>query len=61
MIGIGKNLQQRVIAEGVETQEQLAFLAMRQCAEGQGFLLSKPLLAADFARLLGTGTVELAG
>ena len=61
VIGIGKNLQQRVIAEGVETQEQLAFLAMRQCAEGQGFLLSKPLLAADFARLLGTGTVELAG
>lgn len=61
VIGMGKNLQQRVIAEGVETQEQLAFLQTRQCVEGQGFLFSKPLLAADFARLLVTAAIELPG
>ena len=59
VIGMGKNLQQRVIAEGVETQEQLAFLQTRQCAEGQGFLLGKPLLAAEFAHLLESGAIEL--
>ena len=56
MIGMGKNLKQRVIAEGMETQEQLAFLRTLQCAEGQGFLFSHPLPAEDFARLLVTGT-----
>jgi diguanylate cyclase (GGDEF)-like protein/PAS domain S-box-containing protein len=55
MIGMGKNLKQRVIAEGMETQEQLAFLRTLQCAEGQGFLFSHPLPAEDFARLLVTG------
>jgi hypothetical protein len=38
--GMGKNLKQRVIAEGIETQEQLAFLRSRRCAEGQGYLFS---------------------
>lgn len=59
VIAMGKNLQQRVIAEGVETLEQLAFLQTRQCAEAQGYLLSKPLLAEDFASLLVTGAIEL--
>jgi len=34
IIGMGKNLKQRVIAEGIETQEQLKFLQARHCAEG---------------------------
>jgi diguanylate cyclase (GGDEF)-like protein/PAS domain S-box-containing protein len=59
VIGMGKNLQQRVIAEGVETLEQLAFLKTRQCAEGQGYLFSKPLLAEDFSRLLVAGAIEI--
>ncbi len=58
MIGMGKNLNQRVIAEGVETQEQLAYLRTRQCAEVQGFLLSRPLAAEKFARMLAAGTVK---
>ena len=52
VIGMGKSLKQRVIAEGVETQTQLEFLQSRQCAEGQGFQFSVPLSADDFSRLL---------
>ncbi len=52
VIGMGRNLKQRVIAEGVETSAQLAFLRTHQCDEGQGFELSHPLSAHDFARLL---------
>lgn len=52
MIGMGKSLKQRVIAEGVETNMQLAFLQAHQCDEGQGFHFSHPVAAVDFARLL---------
>lgn len=55
VIGMGRNLQQRVIAEGVETSEQLTFLRAHQCDEGQGFLFSRPLSAEDFGRLLVAG------
>ena len=55
VIGMGKNLKQRVIAEGVETDQQLEYLLARQCDEGQGFLFSRPLVAEDFARLLLSG------
>jgi diguanylate cyclase (GGDEF)-like protein/PAS domain S-box-containing protein len=58
IIDMGKNLKQRVIAEGIETQEQLAFLRDHQCAEGQGYLFSKPLAAAPLARLLRLGIRE---
>ena len=57
VIGMGRNLNQRVIAEGVETREQLAFLRTRQCHEGQGFLFSHPLSAEDFAGFLAGGDV----
>ncbi len=56
VIGMGRNLRQRVIAEGVETPEQLAFLRTQECDEGQGFQFSHPLSAADFTLLLGNGT-----
>ena len=52
VIGMGRNLKQRVIAEGVETDAQLAFLRAQQCDQGQGFLFNHPLPAEDFARLL---------
>jgi EAL domain-containing protein (putative c-di-GMP-specific phosphodiesterase class I) len=58
IIDMGKNLKQRVIAEGVETQEQLAFLQAHHCAEGQGYLFSRPLAAAQFAHLLQMGLTE---
>ncbi len=37
VIAIGRSLQKRVVAEGVETREQLAFLQERNCPAGQGF------------------------
>jgi sensor c-di-GMP phosphodiesterase-like protein len=49
---MGKNLKQRVIAEGVETQEQLSFLLAQDCAQGQGFHFSHSLPAEDFGLLL---------
>lgn len=52
VIGMGRNLNQRVVAEGVETFEQLNFLKAHHCEEGQGYQFSHPLLADDFARLL---------
>lgn len=55
VIGMGRNLHQRVIAEGVETHEQLVFLQNRQCDEGQGFHFSRPVSAEDFASLLVRG------
>ncbi|MGD9730646.1 MAG: EAL domain-containing protein [Desulfamplus sp.] len=54
VIGMGRNLNLKVIAEGVETKEQLAFLKTHQCHEGQGFHFSHPLSADDFALLLDT-------
>jgi EAL domain-containing protein (putative c-di-GMP-specific phosphodiesterase class I) len=58
IIDMGKNLKQRVIAEGIETQEQRAFLQARHCAEGQGYLFSRPLAAVQFAHLLQMGIAE---
>ncbi|WP_291991876.1 EAL domain-containing protein [Candidatus Accumulibacter sp. ACC003] len=55
VIGMARNLKQRVIAEGIETPEQLAFLQTQRCDEGQGFQFSRPLCAEDFARLLLAG------
>src|SRR6202522_1418653 len=45
MISIGKSLNHRVIAEGVETHSQLDFLQRHGCGEGQGYYFSHPVLA----------------
>ena len=42
VISLGKSLSMRVLTEGIETKEHLAFLASEGCDEGQGFLLGKP-------------------
>jgi len=55
VISMGKSLKHRVIAEGVETPEQLAFLQAHGCDEGQGYYFSRPLVAQQFAKLLATG------
>jgi diguanylate cyclase (GGDEF)-like protein/PAS domain S-box-containing protein len=45
MINIGKSLNHRVIAEGVETRSQLDFLQHHGCGEGQGYYFSHPVVA----------------
>ena len=55
VISMGRSLERRVIAEGVETQEQLDFLQRECCSEGQGFYFSLPLPAEQFAELLASG------
>jgi len=52
IIGIGKRLNMKVIAEGVETELQAQFLREEQCDELQGYLFSKPVSAEAFAALL---------
>jgi EAL domain-containing protein (putative c-di-GMP-specific phosphodiesterase class I) len=55
IISMGRSLKLRVIAEGVETQEELAFLQTHQCDEAQGYYFSRPLPPHEFAKLLETG------
>jgi|GEM_PF-260916 len=55
IIAMGHNLRLKVIAEGVETREQLEFLRALGCDYGQGYLFSPPLSAEDMTRLLRAG------
>ncbi len=52
IISMGHSLRLKVIAEGVETEEQKKFLFERRCDEMQGFLLSKPLIASEVQAML---------
>jgi EAL domain-containing protein (putative c-di-GMP-specific phosphodiesterase class I) len=59
IISMGKSLKHIVVAEGIETREQRAYLQTQSCAEGQGYFFSRPLAAAQFAHLLQMGIPEL--
>jgi diguanylate cyclase (GGDEF)-like protein/PAS domain S-box-containing protein len=50
IITMGHNLKMRVIAEGVESEEQLQFLNIHGCDEVQGYLISKPMPSEEFTR-----------
>lgn len=52
VIAMAHNLNMAVVAEGVETLEQLSFLADNDCDEYQGFYFSRPIPAEEFAALL---------
>jgi diguanylate cyclase len=52
VIHLGNRLKHHVIAEGIETAEQLEFLRNLQCTSGQGFHLSTPMIAEDFTHIL---------
>jgi len=53
VIGLGRGLKLPVIAEGVETAEQLAFLTDEACDEVQGYLVGRPCPSQDYAELVG--------
>jgi diguanylate cyclase (GGDEF)-like protein/PAS domain S-box-containing protein len=55
IISMGRSLNLRVIAEGVETQDELAFLQAHQCDEAQGYYFGRPVHPEQFAKLLETG------
>ncbi len=58
IISMGQSMKLRVIAEGVETQQELAFLRAHQCDEAQGYYFSRPVPPEEFANLLETGIPE---
>lgn len=51
VIALAQNLKFKVVAEGVENEEQLVFLKQRQCDEMQGYLFCKPLPAEAFDKM----------
>ena len=55
VIGMARSLKLRVVAEGVETLEQLSFLRAHECDEAQGYYFSRPVPPEQFATLLRTG------
>ena len=60
IIGMAKNLNLRVIAEGVENEAQLSFLRAHQCDEIQGYYFSRPLSADKVADMLRGNKIDFA-
>jgi diguanylate cyclase len=60
VISLGRSLNLRVVAEGVETQAQLEFLRALHCDEAQGYLFSRPVPTAQFAQVFKAGINETA-
>src|ERR1700674_908579 len=59
VISMAKSLKLAVVAEGVGTPEQLAFLKAHGCDKGQGYYFSRPVTAQRFAKLLETPYQQL--
>ena len=53
VIGLGHGLEMSIVAEGVETQEQLGFLAEQGCDAVQGYFIGKPLPIEQYSTLVG--------
>ena len=54
IISMAQSLKLRIVAEGVETAEELAFLEAHECEEAQGYYFSRPMPAEQFAALLAS-------
>ena len=50
IVQLGQSLELEVIAEGIETAEQLRFLALRGCHAGQGYYFGAPVDASDLRK-----------
>jgi diguanylate cyclase (GGDEF)-like protein/PAS domain S-box-containing protein len=59
VLALGRGLELNVVAEGIETAEQEAFLGARGCDEGQGYRYGRPCSSTDFATMLQSGTTPL--
>lgn len=55
IVDLAHNLNKKVCAEGVETEEQRVFLRRLKCDEGLGYLFGKPMPADAFSALLARG------
>jgi EAL domain-containing protein (putative c-di-GMP-specific phosphodiesterase class I) len=53
VIGLGHGLEMSIVAEGVETEEQLKFLAEEGCDAVQGYFIGKPLPVDQYDTLVG--------
>ena len=60
VIGLGASLGMRTMAEGVETEEQLALLRAEGCDEVQGYLFGRPMPIADARQLIAEMTSKAA-
>jgi diguanylate cyclase (GGDEF)-like protein/PAS domain S-box-containing protein len=53
IVSLGKSLGMEVIAEGVETEEQLAHLKFLNCRKGQGYIFARPLDETEIRKMIG--------
>jgi EAL domain-containing protein (putative c-di-GMP-specific phosphodiesterase class I) len=58
IISLAHNMHLKVIAEGVETEEQFTFLRSLSCDQYQGYFCSRPLPADELVKLLPHGTID---
>ena len=60
MVQLGQALRLRTVAEGIETEAELAVLQAEGCVDGQGFLFARPLPAAEVERFFGRSLQQFA-
>lgn len=58
IVGMAKELELNIVAEGIETERQMEFLHGLGCHTGQGYLFSKPITNDDFLGILGSRAAE---